>query len=113
MNYLLEVVAKIPWLLSILFAASSAVLGDYFGKLWSMNHRLSYYYLALLGYFFSGFFYLPTLLKKGLVITSVLWSVLAIIGFLLIGLFLFKEYLTARQILGVVLGVFSLLLLSF
>lgn len=83
------------------------------GKLWSVNHKNSFFLLAIFGYLWSGFFYLPALLKKGLVISSVIWSVVYIIGFLVIGLLIFKEPLNVRQIIGIVFGVAAVLLLSF
>lgn len=59
------------------------------------------------------FFYIPTLLSKGLVLTSIIWSLLSIIGFLLIGLVVFKEILTSMQIIGVSLGIIALIILAF
>lgn len=113
MDFIIQLIAKLPWQLSVLIAASGAVFADYLGKIWSTNQRGYLFIFALIGYMISGLFYLPTLLKNGLVLTSVVWSVLAIIGFLFVGLVLFNETLTQRQIIGVVLGVIALVILSY
>ena len=96
----------------ILLAATSVVSGDYFAKLWSTSLNDTHMILAFIGYFFSAFFFIPTLLREGLVTTSILWSVLSIIGFVIVGLLIFNETLSTIQIIGVVLGIISLLVLS-
>jgi len=101
-----------PVALMLVLSATSVVLGDLFAKVWSINQRGLFFGIAIVGYFLSGLFYIPTLLKKGLVITSVMWSLLSIVGFLLIGLLLFKESLTPLQIVGVLLGIVALIFLS-
>jgi multidrug transporter EmrE-like cation transporter len=87
-------------------------LGDTFAKYWSLNPRWSIFIGAMLGYLASGFFYIPSLLREGLVITSVIWSLISIIGFLFVGLVLFKEHLTPVQWIAVALGIVSLLILA-
>lgn len=104
--------SKLPVILLLILAASSVTVGDYFGKYWSINQKMVYYWLALLGYFGSGIFYLPTLLRKGLVVTSLIWTLIATIGFLIIGLVIFKENLTPLQVVGVILGISALIVLS-
>lgn len=96
----------------ILLAAASVIFGDFAAKLWSTNHNNNWYAIALVGYFLSGVFYIPTLLREGLVITSILWSVLSIIGFLAIGLIIFRESVSNLQILGILLGVVSIVILT-
>ena len=101
-----------PWLL-VTLAAISVILGDVFAKYWSQNQRMLYYVLGLIFYLLSGFFYIPSLLKEGLVVTSTLWSLLGIIGFLVIGLVFFKEPLTLLQGIGVAFGAVSLIIFAF
>ena len=113
MQTYLALVAKFPVFVLIIFAVISVVTGDYFAKLWSINQRPIFFIAALIGYFGSGLFYTPTLVREGLVVTSVLWSVLAIIGFLVIGLIVFKEPITTIELVGVVFGIASLVILAF
>lgn len=105
--------AKLPVWLLLLLSAAGVIAGDYFSKSWSVNQRVSLAALAIAGYACSAIFYMPTLLREGLIVTSVVWSVLSIIGFLVIGLFVFNETLTPLQWLGVGFGVVSLITLSF
>lgn len=112
MQILLNFVHQMPVALMLILSATSVVLGDLFAKFWSINQKGWFFGIALVGYFLSGLFYIPTLLKKGLVLTSVIWSLLSIIGFLFIGLVLFKESLMPVQIVGITLGVIALILLS-
>ncbi len=93
-------------------AASSAVLGDYFAKSWSINLRPTYFLLALVGYLGSGVLFIPVLLKEGLVVSSITWSILTILGFIFIGLVMFHESLNMLQVFGVILGIISLVLLN-
>ena len=86
--------------------------GDYFAKYWSTTQKHPFYYIALITYFCSGFFYIPTLLKQGLVITSLIWSLLTIVGFTVIGIIIFKEHLTITQTIGLVLGIVALIILN-
>ncbi len=104
--------SKIPVFGLILLAATSVIIGDYSAKAWSVSHSNLYLFLAFLGYFFSGFFYIPTLLREGLIITSVLWGLLSTIGFIVIGYVIFKESLSISQTIAVSLGVVSILILT-
>ena len=112
MQTYITLASKLPVLALILLASASVIAGDYFAKTWSIEQRPIWGILALLGYFGSGFFYLPTLLREGLVVTSILWSLISIIGFLVIGLILFNESLDMLQTVGVVFGVVSLIILA-
>lgn len=101
-----------PWLLVIL-SSMAVIWGDYFAKYWSTNQKTIFYLLGILGYFLAGFFYIPSLLKEGLIITSVLWQVITTVGLLVIGVAIFHETLTALQWAGVGLGIASVTVLAF
>ncbi|MEI6057924.1 MAG: hypothetical protein WCQ60_03055 [bacterium] len=111
-NLYLSFANKIPVLGLIVLAALSVITGDYAAKAWSVHHKSSYFLLALAGYFFSGFFYIPTLMRDGLIVTSVTWVLLSTIGFLVIGLLIFKETLSVAQAIAVVLGIVSVIILT-
>ena len=113
MNFYIELFQKIPVSVLLLLSAASVISGDYFAKFWSTNRKPLFLAIALVSYLFSGVFYIPTLLRQGLVTTSVIWSILGIVGFVFIGLVIFKETLTGTQILGVVVGSIALVILSY
>ena len=108
----IALIQKIPVPALVALSASSVIIGDLLAKYWSIGFRTPLLIGAILAYMLSGVFYVPTLLTKGLVVTSLAWSLLSIIGFMFIGLVLFKESLTMLQAVGAVLGVISLVLLS-
>jgi len=113
-NAYLSLLGRVPVVGLILVSSVSVIVGDYAAKAWSLSHsqREWYLFLAFAGYFFSGFFYIPTLLRDGLIVTSVLWVLLSTIGFLVIGIVIFKETLSLTQTIGVILGVISVLVLT-
>ena len=103
-NAYLSLLGRVPVVGLILVASVSVIVGDYAAKAWSLSHRECYLFLAFAGYFFSGFFYIPTLLRDGLIVTSVLWVLLSTIGFMVIGIVIFKETLSLTQTIGAILG---------
>ncbi len=113
-NAYLSFLGRVPVLGLILMAAVSVIVGDYAAKAWSLSssQREWYLLLALAGYFFSGFFYIPSLLRDGLIVTSVLWLLFSAVGFLVIGIVIFKETLSLAQTIGAILGIISVLLLT-
>jgi multidrug transporter EmrE-like cation transporter len=112
MQFLIDLFSKIPVVVLLLLSASSVILGDLFGKYWSTNSKTAFFVLALIAYFLSGVFYIPTLLRQGLVISSLVWSILSIVGFLFIGFVIFHETVTTIQLVGIILGIISLVLVS-
>lgn len=112
MKLYVDLATKLPVWLLLFLSASSVVTGDFFAKYWSQNQRGWALALAFIGYFGSGFFYIPTLLREGLVVTSLVWDLLGLLGFLVIGLLVFREHLTSLQIVAAALGVVALILLN-
>lgn len=112
MQTYLELMGKIPVLALLAISGTGVIVGDVFAKYWSMNQRGWFLVAAFIGYFASSFFYIPTLLREGLVITSIIWSLISLIGFLFVGLVLFKESLTFHQGIGVGFGLVSLVILA-
>jgi multidrug transporter EmrE-like cation transporter len=112
MKTFIEFFNKIPVGVLLALSASSVIAGDYFSKYWSIHQRPLFYVLAMLGYLFSGIFYIPTLLREGLIITAIIWAIASTAGFIILGVFVFQESLSSVQIVGIILGTASLILLS-
>ena len=112
MNLFTKILPSLPVYVLLILSSIGVITGDYFAKLWSTNTKVVFLILAFAGYFTSSFFYIPSLLREGLVITSIIWSLLAIVGFLVIGFVVFKESLNTLQMIGVCLGVISLVILT-
>ena len=113
MNFLVIYLQKLPPLLLVSIAALSVIIGDLFAKYWSLNTKNIFYVLAVLFYIGSAIFYIPSLLTKGLVITSVLWTLISTVGLLLVGIFIFKEHISSLEVVGLFFGIISLMILSF
>ena len=112
MELFTEILPGLPMYVLIALSACGVILGDYSAKTWSIDRNTLWLALAFLGYFFSAFFYIPSLLKEGLVVTSLLWDILSVVGFLFIGIVIFKENLNTLQSAGVILGIIALIMLS-
>ena len=103
---------KIPVVALLVLSAASVIWGDFAAKSWSLNHKPLWYWLGMLGYIGSGVFFIPTLLRQGLVVGSIIWDLLGLLGFLFVGIVIFKEQLTLMQGIGAALGGIALVLLS-
>ncbi len=111
MSLFTEILPKLSVPALIFLSACGVILGDYSAKMWSIQPKALWLALAFLGYTMSAFFYIPSLLKEGLVVTSILWDLLSVVGFLVIGLVIFKESLSPWQTAGATLGVVALIML--
>jgi multidrug transporter EmrE-like cation transporter len=103
---------KIPVIILLILSSISVTTGDFFAKYWSLKSRPIFYVLAIIGYIGSAVFYIPTVKRQGLVVTSLVWALLSTLGLLAIGLLYFKETLTPLQKVGVVLATIALLILE-
>ncbi len=103
---------RLPVLGLIGLAATSVLIGDVLAKFWSIHQRPILLVGALIAYAGSGFFYTPTLLRSGLVITSLIWVLASTTGFLVIGIIFFHETLSLPQMVGVLFGLIALVLLT-
>lgn len=112
MNFLLSIANQVPVTVLLALSATSVIAGDFFGKYWSTNPRPYLFVITLLCYAGSGLLYTPVLLREGLVTSSLVWSLMSTLGFLVIGLAIFKETLTPTQMVAVALGVAALVLLE-
>jgi len=103
---------RVPLVLLFSLSAVFVGMGDYLAKKWSLVPGWSFCVGALVCYFMSSFFYLLTLTRKGLVVSCVIWSLSSIIAFLFVGLVIFHETLSGMQLIGIILGTISLIILS-
>lgn len=97
------------WIIPLAILIIFELIADIFAKTWSLKGGWVFAGIALLGYMLGNTFWLFALkngagLAKGAVIFSVVSAVLAI-G---LGVFFYKEDLTKIQIIGVFLGLLSL-----
>lgn len=101
------------WLLFVGLLLVFEAIADILAKQWQISAGWWRFAIAILGYVVANVFWLIALrygagLTKGAIIFSVGSAMLAII----IGLFMYKEHLTSLQVIGIVLGVFALVFLT-
>jgi drug/metabolite transporter (DMT)-like permease len=112
MRTIIELLKAIPVPVLIAVSVIFVTLGDYYGKKWSVTNETVYFVVAAGASLLSGVFYFPVLFKHDLVTSSIIWTVLSILAFVVIGVLVYKEVLTPVQLVGAVLGIISILILS-
>ncbi len=106
-------ISKLPLWSLILLSGLFLIIGDYFAKFWSQDQKGILFFLAIVSYILYGVFFIPSLLKDGLVVTALSVILINILGFLIIGLWIFHETLTYLQVVGLIFGIISIVLLEF
>jgi len=86
-------------------------IGDIFAKNWVLTNSSLCYIYTLISYFCGSMAYLPVMKAKGLIISTLLWTLGTIIVGITVGL-VFGEIITKIKMLGILLGIISILLLS-
>jgi multidrug transporter EmrE-like cation transporter len=101
------------WLYFLLLLVAFELLADILAKQFSLNGRILFAVLALLGFLVANTAWLISLrtgaeLSKG----AVLFSVLSGIGAVMIGVLVYHEKTTPWQIIGLALGIAAIAFLS-
>ena len=101
------------WLYFLLLLVAFELLADILAKQFSLNGRILFAILALLGFLAANTAWLISLrtgaeLGKG----AVLFSVLSGIGAVIIGILVYHEKTTPWQLIGLVLGIAAIAFLS-
>lgn len=86
---------------------------EYLSKIYSMRPRLSIAAMACFCYVWNIVFWLPALREhKGLAVLSTIWSMAYTVVSVLIGVLIFQEQFTPKQMVGIVLAFVTIWLLS-
>lgn len=101
------------WIIPLAILIFFEMVADVFAKEWSLGQRsIVYAGLALLAYMLANTSWLIALkYGSGLARGAILFSVASAILAVAIGLIFYKEQLSVIQVVGVLLGVFSILLI--
>ena len=94
------------------FSALFTITGDYFGKVWSINQKPFTFLVALIFYAIGSIFFIPTLSKESLVITTAVWLLLVQLGNLGVGLLLFHEKIDTIQTFGIAFAFVAMLIFA-
>jgi multidrug transporter EmrE-like cation transporter len=108
-NYVSQVVPT--WVL-LLLVAGCIVVGDTIIKYWTGNQKDWMVVIVFIFYTLSGLLYFPTLLNENLTTATVIWSILSLVGSVLVGLLVFRETVSTIQGIGIMLGILSVILIK-
>ena len=102
-------------ILAVIGLAGVGVLGDYFIKLAGDGNKYIYYhwfFAGMITYAITaiGWFFVMKHIKLSTL--GVLYSLTSVILLVLVGAFVFKEHLNAYDVVGIILGIASILILS-
>lgn len=100
------------WILFLLLLIGFEAVADILAKEWEIKSGAHRFILSIIGYVLANVFWLVALkygagLTRGAILFSVGSAILAIV----IGLLMYKESLTALQMLGVGFGLVAIILL--
>jgi multidrug transporter EmrE-like cation transporter len=87
--------------------------GEFFSKMFANTSLSKFGFLALLFYMLNASCFLPAIKKfNSLSILGTIWNIGYMIITLFVGIFIFGESLTTLQIIGIIFGIISIVLLS-
>ncbi len=106
----LVVIPAFAWLLiSVVFFA----IGEYYSKVWALKPHAGSAFLAVLMYSIGSLLWLPALLAHNqLVVMGRIWLLLATVGSMGVGLFIFHEHMTVMHWIGVAMATAAIFFLS-
>lgn len=100
--------AYILFTLSMIFVS----MGDIVAKNWTKTNSIFQFILAIMLYASCSGCWMELLKQKGLVVATVAWAVMSIIASILIACFIYNEPLTFYKIIGILLGLTSVIILN-
>jgi multidrug transporter EmrE-like cation transporter len=106
----LEITLKLIFWIFIVLAVALEVFGDVFFKKWSLEDKNILLYIGLITYFLGSIFWAVSLKYEYLSKAISTFTILNLIIVALVGFLYFKEDLSLINKLGIVLGIFSIIL---
>ena len=100
------------WIFPLALLIFFEIIADIFSKEWALHGSWIFWIGAIAGYIIANIFWLFAIrggsgLARGAVIFSVASAIIAV----LLGVLLYKEHLNINQMIGVALGIISLILI--
>lgn len=97
----------------LLIAMVFYAIGEYSSKQYANTTLVKFGVYAMIGYTINALCFLPALSKmNSLTVLGTIWNLGYVFVTLFLGLIIFKEPITTTQIIGLVLGVISIILLT-
>ena len=102
-----------PYIAWLVLSALLFAFGEYLSKKFALAPSFSYVALIVFIYALGTLAWLPAILQKNqLSIVGAIWSVMSLVATVGIGVLIFGEQLNTVAIVGLILGLLSILLLS-
>ncbi len=100
------------WILPLLLLILFELIADIFSKQWALSGSWLMWIGAIAGYIIANVFWLFAIRDgSGLARGAIIFSVGSAIGAVLLGVILYKEVLAPIQIIGIGVGIISLILI--
>lgn len=102
-------------ILTIVLLASIGVLGDYFIKLSGSEMRhinYTYFLIGMIIYALTAFGWFYAMRHVKLSTLGIFYSITTVVLLVFVGVVLFKENLSIYEIIGVILGIISIIILA-
>jgi len=110
---IVKILGQVNYIYWLLLSAVFFAVGEFLSKKFALEPKMFYVVLVLLAYSLGSLAWLPAILQKNqLSIVGVLWTVLAMLTTILIGVIIFHEKLTLVGILGIIFAFIATVLLS-
>lgn len=98
--------------LYIVIIALLDLFAEYIAKHWTLTNKPAYLALTILGFGTAGFFFALSLKYEGVAIANILWIALTAILVTLMGYFVFKEQLSAINLIGIAVVIVGVILIN-
>ncbi len=110
---ILKSLSSVNYIVWLLLSVLVTMYGDYLSKKFALSPSWRYVVIISIVYAIGTLFWLPAILQKNeLSIVGAMWAVMLYVGIVSIGLIIFKETVSSFGILGIILGLISIIFLS-
>lgn len=89
------------------------LVGTITAKLWSVNKSVTFLIITIVCFALSGLFIAMSMKYGEMAIVNIMWVAVSTLFVTLFGYFVFKEYLTPLQIIGILAVVVGFILVNF
>lgn len=88
------------------------IIAFYYLKKFSLDGNFLYYIIGILSYCLAATILAFAFLYTKIGVINLSWNIISTIYGFIVGFLIFKEHLTAREIIGAILGFIGLLIMS-
>jgi multidrug transporter EmrE-like cation transporter len=110
---ILKSLSSINYIVWLILSVLATLYGDYLSKKFALSPSWRYVVIITIVYSVGTILWLPAILQENeLSVVGTMWAVMLYIGIAFVGLFIFKESINIYGVLGIILGLASIVLLT-